>query len=96
MATNPKKIERISKGLSKKPPTPVGPPELKRYTLVIPEELFDEVQALAIAEHTTVQDIIRRSIRFALDAAKIGAEPGASIIVEHEGQPIRDRMMFYI
>jgi len=101
VATNPKpqrvspRPQRADKELSKQRPTPIRPLHLKRYSLVIPEDLYAELQELAAGEHTAIQDIIRRSIRLGIYAAKIAEEAGASLVVEREGQP-KERILFYI
>lgn len=42
----------------------------KRYTLVIPQELYDEVEKLAKDEGVTVIEILRLYIRLGLLASK--------------------------
>lgn len=61
--------------------------ELKRYTLTIPQQLFDQLQSLAISEHTTVLDLIRRYIKLGLIASSLEYEDGASLVIRHEGEP---------
>src|SRR5215216_4297227 len=57
------------------PPTRQSPPRtpgLKRYSLVLPEDLFTAIQELADKRQTTVVDLI---------AAKIEDTPGAALII---------------
>ncbi len=54
---------------------------LKRYNLVLPEELFNAVQALADKRQTTVVELIRRFIKLGLIAAKLEDTPGAALII---------------
>jgi hypothetical protein len=54
---------------------------LKRYSLVLPEDLFAAIQELAGQRQTTVVDLIRRFIKLGLIAAKIEDTPGAALIV---------------
>ena len=56
-------------------------PGLKRYSLVLPEDLFTAIQALADQRQTTVGDLIRRFIKLGLIAAKIEDTPGAALII---------------
>ena len=66
------------------PPTRQSPPRtpgLKRYSLVLPEDLFTAIQALADQRQTTVVDLIRRFIKLGLIAAKIEDTPGAALII---------------
>ena len=48
------------------------PNEMRRYSLQIPTELFDQVQSLADEQQTTVVDLLRRFIKLGLMAAKAG------------------------
>ena len=60
---------------------PPRTPGLKRYSLVLPEDLFTAIQALADQRQTTVVDLIRRFIKLGLIAAKIEDTPGAALII---------------
>ena len=57
---------------------------MKRYQLVLPEELFDAVQHLADERQTTVVDLIRRFIKLGLIAAQIENTPGAALIIRKD------------
>ena len=57
------------------------PPGMKRYSLVLPEDLFAALQELADTRQTTVVDLIRRFIKLGLIAAKIEDTPGAALII---------------
>ena len=61
--------------------SPRRTPGLKRYSLVLPEDLFTAIQALADQRQTTVVDLIRRFIKLGLIAAKIEDTPGAALII---------------
>ncbi len=54
---------------------------LKRYNLVLPEELFRELQALADRRYTTVVELIRRFIKLGLLAADLEDRPDAALII---------------
>jgi ATP-dependent Clp protease ATP-binding subunit ClpA len=58
----------------------------KRYSLVLPESLFDQVQALADREQTTVVDVMRRFIKLGLLATEIQATPGSALIIREGGK----------
>lgn len=62
---------------------------IKRYSLVLPEELFEAVQELADRRHTTVVEIIRRFIKLGLIAARIEDTPDAALIIR-EGDTERE------
>jgi hypothetical protein len=61
--------------------SPPRTPGLKRYSLVLPEDLFTAIQTLADQRQTTVVDLIRRFIKLGLIAAKIEDTPGAALII---------------
>jgi hypothetical protein len=48
--------------------------EFYRYNLKLPRELFDELQAVADAKHTSVAEVIRQFIRLGTLATKPGVE----------------------
>ena len=54
---------------------------VKRYNLVLPEDLFEEVQKIADREQTSVIEILRRFIKLGLIASKLGDKPGAELII---------------
>jgi ATP-dependent Clp protease ATP-binding subunit ClpC len=58
-----------------------GSSKLKRYNLALPEELFREVEQLAEREHTTVLEVLRRSVKLGVLAAQVQATPGAALII---------------
>jgi hypothetical protein len=53
----------------------------KRYNLVLPEELYNEVQALAESRGTTVVEVFRRFIRLGLLIAKAEETPDMELIL---------------
>ncbi len=68
----------------------VGPPELHKYPLVVPEYLFDKYQSVAEYHHTTVVDLIRRAMKLFLLFAEIELEieddTGVELIVRRPGK----------
>ena len=63
----------------------------KRYNLVLPEDLFDEVGKAADARHTTVVEMIRRFITLGLLAIDLDETPGAALLIrEREGEEMRE------
>ena len=71
---------------------PVAQSVLKRYNLSLPPELYEELEALAEKQHTTLLEVIRRSLKLGLLAAKIQDTPGASLIIR-EGEKERELML---
>jgi hypothetical protein len=67
-------------------PRPSG---VKRYSLVLPEDLFTALQTLADQRQTTVVDLIRRFIKLGLIAAKVEDTPGAALLIR-EGETERE------
>jgi ATP-dependent Clp protease ATP-binding subunit ClpA len=59
---------------------------LKRYNLVLPEELFRQVQELADREHTTVVEVLRRFIKLGLLATRVAETPDSAIILREGGR----------
>jgi hypothetical protein len=53
----------------------------KRYNLVLPEELYTEVQTLAERRGTTVVEVFRRFIRLGLLIAKAEEAPDMELIL---------------
>jgi ATP-dependent Clp protease ATP-binding subunit ClpA len=58
----------------------------KRYSLVLPESLFQEVQELSEREQTTVVEVMRRFIKLGLLATRIQETPDASIVIREGGR----------
>ena len=58
----------------------------KRYSLVLPESLFQDVQELAEREQTTVVEVMRRFIKLGLLATRIQETPDASIVIREGGR----------
>ncbi len=56
-------------------------PGLKRYNLVLPEELYGELQSIAEKRKTSVVDILRMCIKVGILVDKIQDKPNASIVV---------------
>lgn len=57
------------------------PTAIKRYNLVLPEELFNEVQRIADDRQTTVVDILRRFIKLGLLADRIEKSSDSALII---------------
>jgi ATP-dependent Clp protease ATP-binding subunit ClpA len=55
--------------------------KVKRYNLALPEDLFRRVEELAEREHTTVLEVLRRSVKLGLLAAEVQQTPGASLVI---------------
>jgi ATP-dependent Clp protease ATP-binding subunit ClpA len=53
----------------------------RRYTLVLPEELFGQVEQLAATEHTTVVELLRRFTKLGLLAAEVQKQPDAALLI---------------
>ncbi|MFN8495696.1 MAG: hypothetical protein U0350_49345 [Caldilineaceae bacterium] len=53
----------------------------KRYNLVLPEDLFDQVQQLADDRQTTIVDMLRRFIKLGVLAAQIENSPNSALVI---------------
>lgn len=65
---------------------------VKRYNLAIPEELFDQVQALADRDQTTVLEVLRRFIKLGLLATEVQQRRDAALIIR-EGEKEREILL---
>lgn len=54
---------------------------LKRYNLVLPEELFDELQGMADRENTTVVDVLRKFIKIGLLVDKVSNSDNSKLLI---------------
>jgi hypothetical protein len=63
----------------------------KRYNLVLPAELFDELQEVADQKHTTVQELVRRFVKLGLLAVRAETTPGLDFLVRESG--VESRVM---
>ena len=64
----------------------VTPSKKKRYHLVLPQELYDEVESLAERHGTTVVEILRRFVKLGLVATRIENDPNSKLIVREGGE----------
>jgi CopG-like RHH_1 or ribbon-helix-helix domain, RHH_5 len=64
----------------------------KRYNLVLPEELYQEVQTLAEQRGTTVVELLRRFIKLGLLVAKAEESPDMAFILR-EGERERELIL---
>lgn len=64
----------------------------KRYTLVLPTELFDEVQEVADARHTTVVGLLRQFIKLGLLAVQLEDTPDSALLIR-EGETEKEIRM---
>ena len=62
-----------------------GRPQSRRYSLVMPEDLFAEVERLAQRQNTTVVDLLRRFTRLGLLAMQVQDRPDAALILREGG-----------
>lgn len=63
----------------------------KRYNLVLPTELYDQLQEVADQKHTTVLELIRRFVKLGLLAVRAETTPGLDFIVREDG--VESRVM---
>src|SRR5215469_3987870 len=67
--------------------------EVKRYNLVLPGNLFDEVQTLANEESISILEMLKRFIKIGLVITKLHQSPNASVIIR-EGN--RERELVFL
>ncbi|HEY0070711.1 MAG TPA: hypothetical protein VGE04_12160 [Chloroflexia bacterium] len=62
---------------------------MKKYQIVVPESLFEEIEKIADSRQTTVIDIIRRFLKLGILTAKIENTPNAGLFIR-EGESERE------
>lgn len=55
---------------------------LKRYNLVLPEALFDEIQRIADSRQTTMVDVLRQFIKLGIVADQVERSPNMALVVK--------------
>lgn len=63
--------------------------DAKRFNLVLPQEVFDEVQQIAAARHSTVVEVLRQFIRLGLLVAQAEQRDDAAFVYRQDGQERR-------
>ncbi|HEV8634926.1 MAG TPA: Clp protease N-terminal domain-containing protein [Chloroflexota bacterium] len=79
----------VGRVLSRPAPGEVG---LKRYNVVLPEELFRDLQELADRRHTSVVELMRRFLRLGLLVTRVSETPGSAVIIR-EGDTERQILL---
>lgn len=64
----------------------------KRYNMVLPSDLFNQVKAVADDRQETVADILRKLIKIGLSVVEIDRNPNSFLIIREEG--IDQRVVF--
>jgi hypothetical protein len=67
-------------------------PAFRRYNLVLPEELFGQIEAVGRRERISLVEVIRRYVRLGLLVDKAQASGGAIILRENN----RDREILFL
>jgi hypothetical protein len=55
--------------------------EMKRYNLVLPQTLFDEIQTMADRKGVTVLDVLRKFIKLGLIVVALEDQPDSKLII---------------
>jgi hypothetical protein len=63
----------------------------KRYNVMLPAELFDELQEVAKQKHTTVLELIKRFVKLGLLAVRAETSPDLDFLVRERG--VESRVM---
>jgi len=61
-------------------------PKMKRYSLVLPEVLFAEIQGIADSKGTTVLEVLRTFIKLGLIASELEKQPNSALIIRSDNQ----------
>lgn len=70
-------------------PTLANQGTLRRYNLILPEELYEAVKGIAEQQHTTVIELFRKFIKLGMLAADIANDPKSKLIIR-EGKTERE------
>lgn len=54
--------------------------QTKRYTLPLPEAIYNEIQALAEMHDRSMKDVLQQCLKFGLTAMKISDDPNSEIV----------------
>ena len=65
---------------------------MARYNLSLPDELLEEIRKVAEENHTTVLEVLRKSIKLGLIAYAVQNKPGSALIIK-EGERERQIVM---
>lgn len=57
----------------------------KRYVLVLPQEQYDEVEAIANREQVAVVTLLRKFIKLGLIAINLEDDPNSSLVIREDG-----------
>ncbi len=76
-------------GTGKRSPSTLKQRGMKKYQIVVPESLFEEIEKIANSRQTTVIDIIRRFLKLGLLTARIENTPNAGLFIR-EGDSERE------
>ena len=59
---------------------PILAQKVKRYTLPLPEEVYEEIRAQAEKYDRSMKDVLQQCIRFGLTAMRIDDDPNSEIL----------------
>jgi len=65
----------------------------KRYNLILPSKLFDEIKNISDSRGTTVVEIIRKFLKIGLLISEIQDNPNSAFIIR-EGDSEREVLIF--
>jgi hypothetical protein len=58
----------------------------KRYNLVLPSHLYEEVQTVANEQNTSIPELLKRFIKIGLLVAKLSQSPDTTLIIREGGK----------
>ena len=59
----------------------------KRYSLVLPQELYDEIDEIAKARNSAVVEVIKQFLRLGVTLVETEKSPDTSLILRRRGEP---------
>lgn len=92
MPNNKSFVAKATEHVSRGRPRGQKQDKTRRYQLVLPEELYLEIQGIAEKEHTSFLEIIRKLLKYGLLVFNITKDPGTKLIIR-EGDSEREIVM---
>lgn len=74
-------------------PTLANQSNVKRYNLILPEELYEAVQKIAESQHMMIIEVLRKFIKLGILAADIAQDPNSKLIIRETGKMDREILL---
>ena len=61
--------------------------DVKRYNMVLPEKVYEDLKTVADMHSITIAEVLRKYIKLGLIASEIEETPGLDLVLREEGKP---------